>query len=75
MWPLPERGLHRRLGSVQAASLVIHGEQDALVPKVYAKEFADRLSGAKLQLIAQAGHFPMIEQQDAFMSSVSAFLA
>src|SRR5215217_2900851 len=40
MWPFAERGLRRRLPFVQAPTLVIHGERDALVPLAYADEFA-----------------------------------
>jgi len=75
MWPIPDRGLSRRIGAVHAPSLVLHGEQDALVPKVYAQAFADRLGGSRAEVIAKAGHFPMIEQEEAFMAKITAFLA
>lgn len=74
MWPIPDRGLARRLPLIRAETLVIHGAQDGLVPPVYAQAFADAIPGARVQLIDKAGHLPMIEQETAFLSAANDFL-
>ncbi|MGE0572456.1 MAG: alpha/beta fold hydrolase [Dehalococcoidia bacterium] len=75
MWPIPDRGLRGRLGYVEAPTLVVHGEQDGLVPVAYADEFARLIPGAKVARIAGAGHLPMVECEDAFVEAVEGFLA
>lgn len=75
MWPIPDRGLGRRIGAIHASTLIVHGEQDALVPKVYAHAFGDRLRDSRVELIANAGHFPMIEQEAVFLDKVGDFLS
>jgi pimeloyl-ACP methyl ester carboxylesterase len=75
MWPIAERGLRRRLQYVTAPTLVVHGASDGLLPLAYAEEMVSLISGAKLQVIEEAGHYPMIEQEDAFVAVVEGFLA
>jgi pimeloyl-ACP methyl ester carboxylesterase len=75
MWPIPDRGLARRLSFIQAPTLVLRGESDGLIPQSYAQAFADGIPGARLERIAAAGHLPMVEQQTAFLKAVDDFLA
>ena len=75
MWPFAERGLRRRLPHIQAPTLVIHGEQDGLVPPAYAEEFARMIPDARVARIAGAGHLPMVEREDEFVEIVDRFLA
>ncbi|MGR3538664.1 MAG: alpha/beta fold hydrolase [Pseudooceanicola nanhaiensis] len=75
MWPVPDRGLLRRLGRIRADTLVLHGRQDGLIPAAYPELLAERIPNARLEWIEDAGHLPMIEAKDAFVSSVKAFLA
>ena len=74
MWPIADRGLRGRLQYVTAPTLVVHGEADGLIPAVYADEFGRLISGAKVERIPGAGHVPMVEQEDAFVALVEAFL-
>lgn len=74
MWPIPDRGLARRLRYLAAPTLVIHGESDGLVPPVYEKAWVAHLPNAKTLRIAGAGHMPMVEAEDAFVSAVNDFL-
>jgi pimeloyl-ACP methyl ester carboxylesterase len=75
MWPIAERGLRRRLQYVTAPTLVLHGASDGLLPVAYATELAALIANAQLTVIADAGHYPMLEQEDAFVSAVDGFLA
>jgi pimeloyl-ACP methyl ester carboxylesterase len=74
MWPIAERGLRRRLQYLEAPTLVIHGAADGLLPVSYAEEMVRLIPVARLALIEQAGHYPMLEQEDAFTAAVEAYL-
>jgi pimeloyl-ACP methyl ester carboxylesterase len=74
MWPIAERGLRRRLKYVTAPTLVVHGASDGLLPLPYAEEMVSLIAGARLHVIDEAGHYPMIEQEDAFVTVVEDFL-
>ncbi len=74
MWPIADRGLRRRLPLVDARTLVVHGSSDGLLPVSYAEEFVRLIPDAELALIERAGHYPMVEQEDEFVSVVEKFL-
>lgn len=74
MWPLPDRGLARRLKYIKAPTLVIHGAEDGLVPPVYAQAWADAIDGARVEILDGAGHLPMVEAEAAFLDAVQDFL-
>jgi pimeloyl-ACP methyl ester carboxylesterase len=74
MWPVPDRGLSRRLPYVKAPTLIVHGEADGLIPPVYAQAFARMIAGSRLAIIRNAGHLPMIEAEDEFTAAVAQFL-
>ncbi len=75
MWPMAERGLRRRLPYLDVPTLVINGAADRLVPPSYARELAGLVSDSRLTLIEGAAHYPMFEQEDAFVEAVDTFLA
>ena len=75
LWPIPDRGLSRRLPFIQAPTLILHGTQDGLIPPAYAQTLATQIPNARVQLIPNAGHYPMTEAEDLFIGAISAFLA
>jgi pimeloyl-ACP methyl ester carboxylesterase len=75
IWPIPERGLAKRLRRVKAKTLVVWGRADTLAPPVYAEEFAARIAGAEVRMIDSAGHVPQVEQREAVSRAVLEFLA
>ena len=74
VWPIPDKGLKKRLHRIAAPTLVLWGEEDGLVPPVYAGEFEARIADARVELIAGAGHLPQLEQPERTLSAVTAFL-
>jgi 3-oxoadipate enol-lactonase len=72
---LGETDLTSQLQSIRVPTLVIHGEQDAVVPLKTAHFLADSIPGARLIVIPQAGHVSNQEQPNAFNAAVRAFLA
>jgi pimeloyl-ACP methyl ester carboxylesterase len=74
VWPVPDRGLKNRAHRIAAPSLLIWGEGDRIVPPVYADEFAKRIAGARVKLIAEAGHLAHLEQMEAVAKAVLDFI-
>jgi pimeloyl-ACP methyl ester carboxylesterase len=75
VWPVPDRGLERRLHRIAAPTLVIWGEQDALVSSAYAQRFADGIAGARVAILEGCGHVPQVERLDETLELVQGFLA
>src|SRR5437667_9883334 len=63
IWPIPDKGLKKRIHRVTAPTLLVWGKEDRLVPPVYADEFVRRLSDARVQTVSDAGHAPHLEQR------------
>jgi pimeloyl-ACP methyl ester carboxylesterase len=74
IWPIPDKGLKKRIHRITAPTLLVWGEHDRLVPRAYAKEFAGRLRDSRLEVVAGAGHAPHLEQPEATARVVQAFL-
>ncbi|HZZ46672.1 MAG TPA: alpha/beta fold hydrolase [Pseudonocardia sp.] len=74
IWPIPDKGLRRRIHRVKAPTLLVWGEEDKFVPPVYADEFAGLLRSAEKVMIPNAGHLPQLEQPDAVRDAVLSFL-
>jgi pimeloyl-ACP methyl ester carboxylesterase len=64
-WPIPDRGLRRRLHRITAPVALIWGRADKVVPASYAADFAERLPESHTALIDHAGHNVHLEQADA----------
>ncbi|MGH7277848.1 MAG: alpha/beta fold hydrolase [Candidatus Rokuibacteriota bacterium] len=75
IWPIPDKGLKKRIHRVTAPTLLVWGKEDRLVPPVYADEFARRIPGARLQTVDGAGHAPHVEQPETVARMVRDFLA
>ena len=74
MWPLPDRGVYRRLKYITAPTLVLHGTDDGLVPEAHARAMAEAIPNATYRAIPDAGHYAMVEAEEVFLSEVGAFL-
>ncbi|GAA3742079.1 alpha/beta fold hydrolase [Salinactinospora qingdaonensis] len=74
-WPIPDRGLRKRLHRVSAPTLLVWGEHDTLIPVRYAEEFQRHIAGSRVEIVAGAGHVPQVEQEETTHRLVSAFLS
>lgn len=63
------RWLHR----IDIPTLVLWGEQDGIVTTDYGRAYAERIPGARFKSIANAGHYPHLEQTRACADQVLAF--
>jgi pimeloyl-ACP methyl ester carboxylesterase len=62
------------LGSILEPVLVIHGQEDQLIPPTEAEAAFARLPNARLALVPRAGHLVNLEQPEAFNAEVRTFL-
>ena len=58
------------LGRIRIPTLVVAGADDQLTPVARAEELARGIAGARLEVIANAGHQAPLEQADAFADAV-----
>lgn len=66
--------LKQRLHRIDVPTLVVWGENDGLTKASYGKAYAGLIPGAKFETIAQAGHFPHLEQPQAFAKTLNGFI-
>lgn len=74
VWPIPDKGLKKRLYRIKSPTLIVWGKQDGLVPPVYAHEFANRLADARVEIVDRAAHVPHLEQLATVSGLVQRFL-
>jgi pimeloyl-ACP methyl ester carboxylesterase len=74
VWPVPDRGLKHRIHRILAPTLLVWGDSDRIIAPAYAQEFAKAIQGARVKLIAKAGHLPHLEQSEAVANAVLDFL-
>jgi pimeloyl-ACP methyl ester carboxylesterase len=74
IWPIPDKGLRRRLHRVSAKTLVVFGADDAFVPAIYADEFANAITGARNAVISDAAHMVPYEQTAEVMRLIAQHL-
>ncbi|GAB4329135.1 MAG: hypothetical protein Kow0010_13270 [Dehalococcoidia bacterium] len=74
MWPIPDKGLKKRIHRIKAPTLLLWGDQDKLVPPAYAQLFDSMLATSQIALIKGAGHLVPLEKTDEFVAEVTAFL-
>lgn len=74
VWPVPDRGLKRRIHRIAAPTLIVWGETDRIAVPAYAQEFAKRITGAQVKIVPDAGHLPHLEQSEAVTRAILHFL-
>jgi pimeloyl-ACP methyl ester carboxylesterase len=67
--PSLKHWLHR----VRVPNLVVWGEQDRIVAPAYGAHLTQMLPGARFVPIADAGHYPQVEQSEKVASAIETF--
>lgn len=70
VWPIPDRGLRRRLPRIACPTLVLFGAQDAVVSARYAEDFRAGLRNVETAAIAEAGHMVPYEQPQRVINMI-----
>jgi pimeloyl-ACP methyl ester carboxylesterase len=66
--------LAARLHRVRARTLVVWGERDEFVPRVQGERYAELIPDARLEILNDCGHLPVLEKADDLARIVTAFL-
>jgi pimeloyl-ACP methyl ester carboxylesterase len=66
--------LDGRLGGITVPTLVVWGQYDELIPLSKGRRLAAEIPGARLVVVPDAGHAPMIEMPAAFLAALGDFL-
>jgi pimeloyl-ACP methyl ester carboxylesterase len=74
IWPLPDKGLKKRIHRINAPTLIIWGKQDGLTPPVYAADFARLIPNSKTAIVDNAAHMAPMEQPSAVTALVREFI-
>lgn len=67
--------LRERLAGVKVPSLVAWGTHDRIVDEAYGRRWAAALPGSRYEPVAEAGHFPQVEQTAKVVDLVVRFSA
>ena len=75
MWPLPDKGLKKRLHRITAPTLLLWGSKDRLVPARYAVDFAAAIPDARIVVVEGAGHMVTMERPEVSIKLIDEFLS
>ena len=73
VWPIPDKGLSKRLHRIAAPTMILWGADDRANPLVYAEEWQRCVKGSVLKLLP-GGHMLIHESPDAAAKVVTEFL-
>lgn len=73
-FPIPDRGLRKRLHRLSAPVLLLWGRQDRLVPADYVEEWTTEVGDIKTLVLDNCGHIPQVEQLDQTLTAIEKFL-
>ena len=62
------------LQRIAVPTLLLWGASDQIVTPAYGAAYRQRIPGARLEVIPEAGHHPELEQPEAFVASVRRFM-
>lgn len=74
VWPLPDKGLRKRLHRIAAPTLLLWGDADRVNPLVYSEEFLTRIKDARLAIVG-GGHMLLYESPEAVARAILDFLS
>lgn len=65
----------RRIATVTAPTLVICGDEDQLTPPKYSRFLGERIAGARVVVVPEAGHYVQVEKPRETTAAIREFLA
>lgn len=70
---MADPGLRDRLPGIAMPALVVWGAADRMIPVEHGRAYAEGIPGARLRIIASAGHLPQLEAPDELLAAVREF--
>jgi pimeloyl-ACP methyl ester carboxylesterase len=74
VWPIPDRGLRRRLPRIACPTLVVFGAEDKVVSPRYADDFKSGLRDGRTAVVAGAAHMLPYEKPQQVVDLIERFL-
>ncbi|HLG70508.1 MAG TPA: alpha/beta hydrolase [Chloroflexota bacterium] len=74
LWPLPNRGLNKRIHRITMPTLLVWGSEDGITPPDYGQDFRQLIPSSELHVVQGAAHMPHLAQPQAVATLVEAFL-
>ena len=71
LFPIPDRGLSRRLHRIKARTLILWGASDRLISPVYGDAFAAAIPNSELEIVAEAGHLVTLEKPGRVVDAIA----
>jgi pimeloyl-ACP methyl ester carboxylesterase len=71
---LQRPGIEHELGNIRCPTLVVVGDEDKATPPEKAEQIVARIGGARLELVAGAGHTSTVEQPEQVTALLAEFL-
>jgi pimeloyl-ACP methyl ester carboxylesterase len=75
LWPIPSKGLRRRVHRITMPCLVVWGAEDGICPPWYAHQYGVLLRECRVEIVERAAHLVHVERCSAVAEAVSSFLA
>jgi pimeloyl-ACP methyl ester carboxylesterase len=75
LWPIPNRGLSKRLHRLRLPTLIVWGASDGLCPPEYGQQFQAAIPGAQLAIVPEAGHMLTLERPAELARLIERFVA
>jgi pimeloyl-ACP methyl ester carboxylesterase len=72
---LANRGLKDRLHMIDVPTLILWGDGDQVAPLDYGQNYCSLIPGAKLEIVADTGHYIPLESPAMFADAINAFIA
>ena len=74
LWPIPDKGLAKRLRRIRSRTLVAVADDDPVVPPEHGEAFANAIPDCRLSTFRGAGHLYPLERPGEFAQVVAEFL-
>ncbi len=71
LFPIPDRGLSRRLHRIKARTLILWGASDRMIKPVYGDAFAAAIPNSELEIVAEAGHLVTLEKPGRVVDAIA----
>ncbi len=75
VWPIPDRGLKKRLPRIAASTLAVFAAEDSFISPRYAEDFSRGLRRGQTAIISNAGHMLPYEKTEEVAALIERFLA
>ena len=75
LWPIPDKGLSRRIHRIKAPTTIFWGIHDQIAPVQYAEEFQRSIDGSQVVQFQQSSHNPHIEESERALNEIYEFLS